>query len=98
MGKQRGANGEKNVIAPRLIALRSVKQLSQRELAIQLQTTELDVDKNVITRIETQKRYVSDMEIRAIAAFFGVSYRFLLDGQVDEKNQVEVLASQKLGN
>lgn len=84
------------MIAPRLIALRSVKQLSQCELAIQLQTTELDVDKNVITRIEPQKRYVSDMEIRAFAAFFGVLYRFLLDGQVDEKKQIEMLASRKL--
>lgn len=92
MSKQRGVHGEKNLIAFRLIALRKIRQLSQRELANQLQMIGLDMDKNVITRIETQKRYVTDMEICALAEFFGVSYRFLLDGDVDEKNQNEILA------
>ena len=39
----------------------------------------LDVDRNVITRIETNQRYVSDIELKTIAKFFGVSYEYLLD-------------------
>lgn len=59
----------KNIIAPRLKALRRVKSLPQRELASQLQLNGLDVDKNVLTCIETQNRYVTDMEILAIGDF-----------------------------
>ena len=36
--------------------------------------------KNVITRIETNKRYVSDLELKAIAEIFQVSYVYLIDG------------------
>ena len=43
------------------------------------------MDKNVITRIETQKRYVTDIEIRAIAKLFLVSYQYLLDEEEDKK-------------
>lgn len=96
MSRQRGIHGEKNIIAPRLIALRQAKGLSQRALAGQLQVAGLDVDKNMITRIETQKRYVTDMEIRAIALFFEVSYEFLLNGTVGGSNQTELLASARL--
>ena len=39
------------------------------------------MDKNVITRIETNKRYVTDLEIKAIAKIFNVSYEYLLDGE-----------------
>lgn len=38
------------------------------------------MDKNVITRIETNKRYVTDLELRAIAAIFHVTYQYLIDG------------------
>lgn len=38
------------------------------------------MDKNVITRIETNKRYVTDLELRAIATIFQVSYQYLIDG------------------
>lgn len=39
------------------------------------------MDKNVITRIETNKRYVTDIELRALAQIFQVSYEYLLDGE-----------------
>lgn len=39
------------------------------------------MDKNVITRIETNKRYVTDLELRAIAAIFHVTYQYLIDGE-----------------
>lgn len=37
------------------------------------------MDKNAITRIETNKRYVTDIELRAIAHVFNVSYASLID-------------------
>jgi len=39
------------------------------------------MDKNVITRIETNKRYVTDFEIQALKEIFGVSYDYLIDGE-----------------
>ena len=55
--------------------------MSQRDLANKLQLAGYDMDKNVITRIETNKRYVSDLELKAIAEIFQVSYVYLIDGE-----------------
>lgn len=73
-------NGKRNLIAERLIALRKTHKWSQRDLAYQLQLIGIDMDKNVITRIETNKRYVTDIELKALAKVFTVSYQYLIDG------------------
>lgn len=80
MPKPRGTSGEKNLIGERLKLLRAEAGLSQRELAHRLQLIGVDMDKNVITRIETNKRYVTDLELRALVQIFGVSYQYLIDG------------------
>lgn len=81
MPKPKGPGGEKNLIAERLRALRAKEGLSQRDLAHQLQLMGMDMDKNVITRIETNQRYVTDLELRALTRIFGVSYQYLIDGE-----------------
>ena len=81
MSRPRTENGEKNLISQRLIALRKEHGLSQRELAYKLQLEGYDIDKNVITTIETNKRYVTDLEIKAFAQVFHVTYEFLIDGE-----------------
>ena len=48
--------------------------MSQRDLAYKLQLDGYDMDTHVITRIETNKRYVTDLELNAIAEIFQVSY------------------------
>ena len=80
MPKPRSETGEKNLVGSRLKALREREHWSQRDLAHQLQLIGMDMDKNVITRIETNKRYVTDLELRAIAKIFNVSYEYLIDG------------------
>lgn len=47
--------------------------LSQRALADKLQLYGIDVDKNAIQRIECGKRFVTDIELVAIAKVLGVS-------------------------
>ena len=79
--KQRINIDGKNLIGERLKALRSAKKLSQRDLARELQLIGMDMDKNVITRIETNKRYVTDFELQALKEIFGVSYDYLIDGE-----------------
>lgn len=81
MPKPRGPAGEKNLIGERLKVLRNKEGLSQRDLAHRLQLMGIDMDKNVITRIETNKRYVTDLELRALAQLFEVSYQYLIDGE-----------------
>jgi len=83
MPKPRTASGEKNLISERLIGLRKRDGLSQRLLAYRLQLAGYDIDKNVITRIETNKRYVTDLELKAFAEVFHVSYDYLIDGKGD---------------
>lgn len=81
MQKPRTPEGGKNLINQRLIALRKEHGMSQRALAHSLQLAGYDIDKNVITRIETNKRYVTDMELKAFVEIFGVDYGYLIDGK-----------------
>lgn len=88
MKQRTDANG-KNIIGERLKLLRKQAGLSQRDLARELQLMGIDMDKNVITRIETNKRYVTDFEIQALKQLFMVSYDYLIDGEktvADNKN------------
>jgi transcriptional regulator with XRE-family HTH domain len=71
-------SGRKNLISERLIELRKRHGLSQRDLARELQILGCDMDKNVITRIETQKRYVTDIEIQKICEVFHVTFEDLI--------------------
>lgn len=83
MPKPRSGTGQKNLIADNLIELRKSRHISQRVLAYKLQLAGYDMDKNVITRIETNKRYVSDIELKALCEIFGITYAELLDGKQD---------------
>ena len=84
MPKPLRRSNDKNLIRRQLIALRKAQGLSQRDLAYKLQLAVYDVDKNLITRIETGKRYVTDIELKALADFFHVSYEYLIDGSPSE--------------
>ena len=48
-------------------------KLSQRALADKMQLIGIDVDKNAVQRIECGKRFVTDIELKALAEIFGVS-------------------------
>ena len=73
------ATTDKNLIGERLKSLRASKKLSQRDLARELQLIGIDMDKNVITRIETNKRYVTYFELQALKEIFNISYDYLID-------------------
>ena len=80
MPKPRSTSGEKNLISKNLIELRRQNNLSQRELAYRLQLAGYDMDKNVITRIETNQRYVTDIELVAFSEVFHVPFDYLIRG------------------
>ena len=81
MPKPKTSTGEKNLISQRRIELRRRHNMSQRLLAYQLQLNGYDMDKNVITRIETNKRYVTDVELKALTEIFNVSSEYLIEGK-----------------
>ena len=81
MPKPKTTTGEKNLISKRLIALRKEHYLSQRDLSRELQLAGYDMDKNVNTRIDTNTRYVTANEIRALAHIFGVTCDYLIEGE-----------------
>ena len=52
---------------------------SQRKFAEMLQLSGLEVDKNVVQRIESGERFVTDIELKVIAKMLRVSYEALLE-------------------
>ena len=71
-------DGRKNLIGPRVRQLRKQRGLSQEALMAQLQLLGMDSERGVIKRIENGTRFVSDIELRLLAEYFGVSYQFLM--------------------
>ena len=88
MPKPRSSSGEKNLISKNLIELRKANNLSQRELSYRLQLEGYDMDKNVITRIETNQRYVTDIELVALSKVFDVPFDYLIRG-LDDVQTIE---------
>jgi len=64
-----------------LIELRKEHNLSQRDLSYKLQLTGYDMEKNAITRIETNKRCVTDIELCALAQIFNIPCNELIFGK-----------------
>ena len=54
-------------------------KVSQRALAEMLQVAGLDIDKNAIQRMESGKRFITDIELKALAKVLKVTYAELLD-------------------
>ena len=77
MPKPRSDSGKKNLISENLIRIRKEQKISQRDLAKRLQLIGCDMDRNVITRIETQKRYVTDIEIQKLCQILNTTFEEL---------------------
>lgn len=72
-------DGLNNICGKNVANFRKKLKISQRENADRLQLTGLDVDKNVIQRIECGKRFVTDIEIIALSKVLNCSYAELLE-------------------
>lgn len=79
MFTNRTLDGRNNIIGVKVAKLRKAMKISQRELADRLQLIALDVDKNAIQRIESGQRFVTDIELVALAKVFSVSIADLYD-------------------
>lgn len=69
----------KNIIFERLKKLREEKGLSQSNLAAKLQTMNINIDQQMISKIEKNNRQVTDYELACICKCLSVTPNDLLD-------------------
>ena len=78
MYKNRAADGRCNLCGEQVAALRKERGLSQRALADRLQLVGIDLDKNAVQRMESGQRFVTDIELAALAHVLGVTMEMLV--------------------
>ncbi len=80
MYKNKNADGSLNLCGNKIKELRKAltPTVSQRMLANELQLIGIDLDKNAIQKIESGKRFVTDIEIVAFAKIFNITADELL--------------------
>lgn len=80
MFKTKTDGGSNNLCGKNVYLLRKsrVPKMSQRALAEKLQLYGMDVDKNAVQRIECGKRFVTDIELVALARALSVAIEELL--------------------
>ena len=73
-------NGRNNICGKKIAELRQkrVPKTSQRALVDLLQLEGIDLDKNAVQRIESGKRFVTDIELKVLAKIFRVTADELL--------------------
>lgn len=72
-------DGRNNLCGGAIEEKRKAIGKSQRQLADMMQLAGLDIDKNAIQRIESGKRFVTDIELRYFSMALGLSYEALLN-------------------
>jgi transcriptional regulator with XRE-family HTH domain len=69
---------KKNIIGPRLKEARLQCGLTQKELSVKLETMAIYINRASISKIEQQKRVVTDFEIVSICNILRISPLWLL--------------------
>ncbi len=69
----------KNIISDKLKELRCKRNLSQSDLAAKLQTMNINIDQQMISKIEMNKRQVTDYELACICKCLSVTPNDILN-------------------
>ena len=64
---------KRNIIGKRVKMIRKNKKLTQEELTARIQVKGIDIDRTMLSKIETDSREVYDFEVKAIAEALDVS-------------------------
>ena len=78
MFTNKSTTGENNICGKVIATRRKEMNKSQRQLADMLQLAGLDIDKNAIQRIESGKRFVTDIELVYLAKVLQLTFEQLL--------------------
>ena len=81
--------GNKNIIGRRLETLRKEKGLSQEQLAAKMQTMNVNIDQQMISRIERNQRLVTDYEFACLCIALDITERDLLSDFYDQYAEKE---------
>ena len=72
--------GNKNIVHKRLKVARKKARLSQDDLAAKMQTLNVNIDQQMISRIERNQRIVTDYEVVCFAKALKLNPIWLLSG------------------
>ena len=78
MFTNKAENGLNNLCGSVVEARRKEMGKSQRQLADMLQVAGLDIDKNAVQRIESGRRFVTDIELTYLSKVLNLPYAVLL--------------------
>lgn len=81
MFENKAQDGRNNICGKKIFVLRKkhIPKMSQRIFAQQLQIRGIDANKNAIQRIESENKFVTDIELKTLAEIFNVSCDELLN-------------------
>lgn len=81
MYKNKNIDGSLNISGKKISMIRKgmKPKTSQKKLADMLQINGLDLDKNAIQKIESGKRFVTDIELKSFAKILDTSADWLLE-------------------
>ena len=72
-------NGNKNAVGKRVREARNKKGLTQNQLAAKMQLLNVNIDQKMISKIELNKRLVTDYEVICLAKILEVTTAWLLE-------------------
>lgn len=78
MFSNRTEDGRNNIVGVKIAQIRKNLRISQRELADRLQINGLDIDKNAVQCMESGQRFITDIEVVALAKVLSVTIEELL--------------------
>lgn len=75
--------GKKNIVAEKVRARREDLKWSQETLAAKMQTMNVNIDQQMISKIEKNKRQVTDFEVACLCKCLGISPNEILEDIVE---------------
>ena len=72
------ALGDRNIVGAKIEQKRKSMGMKQKDLLTQLQIKGIDLNASGLSKLEGQRRYVTDFELQAISEVLGMSYEELL--------------------
>ncbi len=76
--KQITYNGNKNIIGKSLAEIRIEKNITQSELAAKMQLMNINIDQQMVSKIEKNQRQVTDYKFACFCKCLNVSHDILL--------------------
>ncbi|MBR5273537.1 MAG: XRE family transcriptional regulator [Clostridia bacterium] len=73
--------GDRNIVGKRVEQKRKSIGMKQKDLLTKLQIKGIDINASGLSKLEGQLRYVTDVELVALADVLGVSIDWLVGGQ-----------------